>query len=263
MKEQLKVYDSIFENLNISVGDILLIATDLKKVIRSLVKKRLKFDADVFINYFKNRVGNDGAVLFPTYNFDFCEGVNFDYYKTESKMGFITNIALGRNDFIRTQHPIYSFAVSGKYCNDFFNLNNKQAFGLDSPFALLHRLNAKMLLIDVDYQNSFTFVHYVEQQEKVNYRFHKEFNALYTDNNGKVENKVYSMFVRKNNIQTNVNPIGKTLEEQGASEKFEIDKHVIRLIDLKKSFDVIKNNIQTEDACDLYLKLKEDINASN
>lgn len=256
MNEQVKFYNSLFENLDISKGDILLVATDLKKIIRNFLRNKIKFDADIFIDYLKNIVGDEGTILFPTYNFDFCNGVNFDYYQTESKMGFITNIALGRNDFVRTQHPIYSFAVFGKYSDDFFNLNNKEAFGNDSPFVLLYKLKGKMLLVDVDYQNSFTFVHYIEQQENVNYRFHKDFDALYTDKNGSTENRIYSMFVRKNNIRTNVNPIGEILEKINVSKYFKVDNVEIKLIDLFNSYDVIAEDIINNDAQNLMIETK-------
>ena len=44
----------------------------------------------------------------------FCEGKDFDYKKTQSKCGLLSNIALKRDDFLRTKNPIYSFAVTGK-----------------------------------------------------------------------------------------------------------------------------------------------------
>jgi aminoglycoside 3-N-acetyltransferase len=249
-------FHSLFDNLNIKNGDTLLIATNLKKIIRNLLKNKIKFDSNIFINYFLNRVGENGTILFPTYNFSFCEGIDFDYNNTESKMGFITNTALSRADFTRTKHPIYSFAVSGKYSNDFFNLNNKEAFGKGSPFAFLYKLKAKMLLVDVDYQNSFTFVHYAEQQENAKYRFHKNFNALYTNKNGLAENKVYSMFVRKDNIKTNVNPIGEILEQRNLSINININTVEIKLINLFNSYDVIVEDIRNNNAQNLMIETR-------
>lgn len=239
-----EIYNSIFREVDINDGDILLIASDLKNIIRLLLKNKLKFNGNEFIDYFLNRVGENGTLLFPTFNFDFCNNIDFHYYKTKSKMGYITNIALGRKDFVRTKHPIYSFAVAGKLRDSFFELNNIGAFDIDSPFALLHQLKAKMLLLDVDYQNSFTFVHYVEQCNNVNYRFHKEFTANYTDKYLKTERKTYSMFVRKEGIETNVNPIGKILEQKGVSKCYNVGKIEIKLIDLAKSFGIITKDIK-------------------
>jgi aminoglycoside 3-N-acetyltransferase len=185
------------------------------------IKNKIKFNLD--------EVGNNRTVLFPTYN--------FDYYKTKSNMGFITNIALNRNDFIRTKHPIYSFAVFGKFSQSFYNLNNTEAFSEKSPFGLLHKLKAKMLLIDIDYQNSFTFVHYVEQFNNIEYRFHKYLNK---------HKKTYSIFVRKEKIITNVNPIGKILEQNNVSKGYTI-------INLKKAFNTITKDIKENFGKNLYI----------
>ena len=169
-------------------------------------------------------------------------------------MGFITNIALSRADFIRTKHPIYSFAVSGKYSQDFFQLNNKGSFDSDSPFAMLERVNAKMLLVDVDYQNSFTFVHYVEECNSVSYRYNKNFEANYINPNGIKKSEIYSMFVRNENVQTNVNPIGEILENCDVSKYKIIDELETRLIDLNKSFKIISQDINENCAKNLYIE---------
>jgi len=57
------------------------------------------------------------------------------------------------------------------------SFTNESSFGSDSPFAYLHREKGKMLMIGVDYQSSFTFVHYVEECRQVNYRYIKTFNG--------------------------------------------------------------------------------------
>lgn len=251
---QNEIYKELFDTLDIQKGDILLIAADLKKIIRSLLKQKIPFDANEFINYFLDKIDSEGTLLFPTYNFDFCKGVDFDYNTTESNMGFITNIALQREDFIRTKHPIYSFAVSGKLSQKFYDLNNEGAFDSDSPFALLYNLNAKMLLIDVDYQNSFTFVHFVEQQNNAPYRFHKQFIANYTDKANHKEKRVYSMFVRYDYVQTNVNPIGEILQNNNVSKYKNINQIETKLVDLHKSFEIISKDINENGGKNLFLE---------
>ncbi|NWF66532.1 MAG: hypothetical protein HXX81_03585 [Campylobacterales bacterium] len=75
-------------------------------------------------------------------------------------------------------------------------------------------------------------------------KFQKDFNALFTDKNGSTENRIYSMFVRKNNIKTNVNPIGEILEKRNISRYFKVGNIEIRLIDLFSSYDVIAEDIK-------------------
>ena len=101
-----------------------------------------------------------------------------------------------------------------------------------------------MLLIDVEYNHSFTYLHFVEQQAGVNYRYNKIFEAPYIDENDKKEIKKYSMLVRdlEKGVVNNSNPLGKILQERRISKVYNIlGKSVWRVLDLNRSFDIIKN----------------------
>lgn len=87
-------------------------------------------------------VGAEGTLLFHTFFWSFCHGGTFDYDKTLGETGILSNRALKRLDFIRTQHPIYSFAVWGKDARYLAALNNVDAFAHDSPFEYMYQKNA-------------------------------------------------------------------------------------------------------------------------
>jgi aminoglycoside 3-N-acetyltransferase len=133
-------------------------------------------------------------------------------------------------------------------------MNNKSAFGSDSPFAYFHRNNAKMVMIDVDYQNSFTFVHYVEEMKQVDYRYMKEFSGAYVDEKGHESLETYSMYVRdvEKGVKTQVEPIGEELEKQGATIVFRLDDVRYRVVDLKKAYEIIRQDILHNEAEKLY-----------
>lgn len=244
----------IANNLDINKGDILLIGSDVTKLIMKCRRNNDKFDANLLIDSFKEKLGTEGTLLFPTYTFDFCKGITFDIKSKNSQMGLITNIAIDREDFVRTRHPIYSFAVTGKYAEYLANLKNKSSYGLDSPFHFLYENKAKMLVIGLDYQHSFTFVHYVEEKNNVNYRYMKNFTADYIDDKGLKTTETYSMYVRdiENNVETYVNPIGEVLENEGASVIKSINDINFTLIDLDKSNDIIEADIKNNAAKNLY-----------
>ena len=127
----------ILKKLGIKNGDILYVASDLLKLITLFKKKNTKFDLDKFINTIIKSVGNNGTILIPTYNWDFCRNIKFDYINTKSLCGALSNFCLKRKDFKRTRHPIYSLAVYGKFKNYLFNLNNTSAWGENSPFDFI------------------------------------------------------------------------------------------------------------------------------
>lgn len=228
--------------MGIQSGDVLLVSSN---IIRLLIITKNNDFPDVFINMLQNIVGGEGTLLFPTYNWGFCQGLPFDYCKTPSMTGSLSKVALQRRDFKRTKHPIYSFAVWGKYQNYLCSLDNTDSFGPGSPFDFLYKQHGKNLLVDVDYQNAFTFLHYVEESVGVTYRYIKDFTSTYIDEHSKISQKTYSMYVRNLDMETenNINPIGDVFKRLGAVKFIATNGIPFTVIDINAAFDIIKNDI--------------------
>ena len=204
-----KELTEFFKNDQIKSGDLLLLHSDVLRTAVYFLKQKIKITSKDILNVFMSMVGKDGALLIPTFYFDFCKGKSFDIRNSKSQMGSLTEEARSHPNFSRTKHPIYSFCVYGKYKDDFLSLNNKESFGNDSPFAKLLELDGKIAVLNLPDQNSMTFYHFVEQQLRVDYRFSKDFTAKYIDENGIEEVRTYSMYVRdiEKNVQTSLEKI--------------------------------------------------------
>ena len=177
----------------IARGDTVLIHSNIARTIRRFSKDRSnRPDIGVFLKSFLDAVGTSGTVLIPLFNFGFSTGEPFDIKNTPSKMGNLTETARLHPDAVRTGHPIYSFAAIGAKSDQFKNVNNKSAYGEDSPFAILRQLNGKIASLDLDDQNSMTFYHHVEEMNNVSYRYMKTFEQPYTSWGGTTELKKYS-----------------------------------------------------------------------
>jgi len=242
----------LINELEIKKGDIVLVTESGISLFKKL--KKLNSDFNELIELLKEKITDEGTLLFPTYNWDFCRGKTFDILKTRSKTSYLGEIARKRNDFIRTKHPIYSFAVTGKYKEYLLNLNNKGAFSKDSPFAFLHEKEGKMVSFDVSIQHSFTFIHYVEEIENVWYRYHKNFTAKYVDYYRKESIRTYSMFVRDldKGVVNYSEPLEKLFVEEKIMKKSIVNDIEIRQIDLKKAFEFIRDDIRYNEAKNLY-----------
>jgi aminoglycoside 3-N-acetyltransferase len=120
-------------------------------------------------------------------------------------------------DVVRTGHPIYSFAAIGAQAERFHGVNNHSGYGKDSPFSMLRDMNGQIAVIDLPDQNSMTFYHHVEEMLKVPYRYHKNFIAPYTDQQGATTTETYSIFVRdiENGVLTSVDRMGDRLWSKG------------------------------------------------
>ena len=133
-------YDKLIDSLPINRGDILDISSDLQKIFLRCRKNKEDFDPGYLLDSIKEKVGPEGTLMIRTWNWDFCRGATFDIRKSPSRAGALGNVALNRDDFKRTEHPLYSYCVWGHHVDALMELNDPSAFGEKSTFAFLHFL---------------------------------------------------------------------------------------------------------------------------
>jgi aminoglycoside 3-N-acetyltransferase len=239
-------FSKTFKKLGLKKGDMVYVASDIVGLIIFFKKKKKSFNLELFINSLLEVVGEKGTLLFPTFNWGFCNGETFDIKNTLSKCGSLTNYVLKRKDFLRTKHPIYSFAVYGKYQKFFCNLNNKKAWDIKSPFHYIYKKKAKNIFIGLDYKKAFTMDHYFEQICKVKYRYEKVFTSKYINYNRKVQSKKYSMLVRNKSLcdVTVINPkLDKILKKDNAYKKVKLYNTNFSIIDIFKTGKILKEDL--------------------
>ena len=247
-------YLSFISESGIQKGDILDVSSDLKEIILFCRRHNEIFDANKVLDSLKEAVGNEGTLLIRAWNWDFCHNLGFDINKSASQVGALGNIAMNRKDFMRTQHPIYSFMVWGKHAEKLVSLTNKSSFGSDSPFGFLTNNNGKQFMYGSDMYNSLTYVHFVEEQVGVHYRYLKDFTDKYVDKNGVCSIKTYSMNVR--DLDLNIRMFSRktahlfqqTFEDlfttEGILKKSQHENVFIGLLELKKAYRFIEDDIK-------------------
>ena len=242
-------FEKIFHNLNIKKGDNIIINSDIKKILIHYKKQKEKLNPNLILDSVLSKIGDDGTLLLPTFNWDFCNGKEFNYFKTPSKSGSLTKVALSRNDFIRTKNPIYSFAVSGKSQKFLKNLMHESCFDLNSPFGFLIKNKGKNLFIDIDYKESLTFVHVAEQQIGVNYRYLKKFESNYIDENNIKNLAECTMYVRNENFN-GVTFIDKKmdskLKEKDAIKKIVANNISFTIVDIPVVYQIMLKDIKNK-----------------
>ena len=77
-------YEDIVSNLDLNKNDIVYVCSDITGLLLDAKKNKIQFNLDNFIDSIINKVGNGGTILFPTFNWDFCKNITFDYIKTPS-----------------------------------------------------------------------------------------------------------------------------------------------------------------------------------
>lgn len=190
-------YDDFLALTDIQKGDILDVASDMLSIALFCKRKKIVFSPDKLLDALIDIVGEDGTVLVRTFNWDFCHDIPFDYKRTSSKVGSLGNVALGRSDFKRTQHPLYSWAVWGKDQEYLCGLKNTKSFGEGTPWQYFEEKNAKFIRLGNATVPGFTFLHHIEQELQIDYRFEKTFRGKYLDAYERESIRDYSMYVRK------------------------------------------------------------------
>lgn len=238
---------NLAKELHINRGDNIFVTSDVKELLYDLMSHDDDTDLNILIDGIIDIIGEEGTLVFPTFNWDFCKGVPFDINKTACKTGSLGKIALKRDDFKRTKHAIYSFAVWGKGQEELCKIDNKSSFGADSPFTYLTEHHFKNLFIDKDMGHSFVYVHYVEEQTgNLHYRYLKDFTADYTGYDGKTVKKTYSMNVRDLDLDvTNrIDDFTDEFIESGAMEIFNVNGIEYKMVDLYKAFPIIAEDVK-------------------
>jgi aminoglycoside 3-N-acetyltransferase len=195
---------------------VLLHSDSLRRTLLERREGRPHTAADL-LQSFLDAVGPQGTLLLPLFNFGFAQGQPFDIRSTPSHMGAITEAARLHPQAVRTGHPIYSFAAIGAQARRFAGVDNFSGYGADSPFAILRELDGKIAALDISDQNCMTFHHHVEEMCAVPYRYHKVFEAGYTDASGHASQRRYGLFVRdlKARVETWVEPMEQHLWQAG------------------------------------------------
>lgn len=160
-------------------------------------------------------LGEDGTLVAPAFNFDFCKGETFNRQQTRSKnMGIISETIRTWKGSQRSPHPMQSVAAIGKFAVDICQRDTPSAFGIGGSFDRMLELDAKLLLFGVSF-DAASFAHYAGERLQVPYRHWKTFRAGYQDKNI-LQEREYKMFVR----DLNLNPqFDETLLESRMKEQ--------------------------------------------
>ncbi len=219
-KEEFAALSSVLAELGIGKGDVLYVASDITRLMYHMSRIYGIETGKEYDEYLHGLVDTlqqaSGTLLFPVFTWAFCRGRPFSVRESKGEVGALNNWVLkNRKDFVRTQHPMYSFMVWGKDANLLVRMENRDAWGEDSPFAYFRERNAKTLMIDVPPGKCFTFMHYVERYLNVPWRYRKDFVGSYIDYDGHTSRRKYSMYVRDLAIQSEQVQDTKTLEGCG------------------------------------------------
>lgn len=177
--------------------DYIMIHSDITEL---LYLEDFRIVREKFFDLFKKLIKNNKTLIIPTFNWDFCKGVEYNYLTTQTKVGTLSKWCLENELFERTNDPVYSCCVSGINKTKFLNIEYKSAFEKDSIFDKINNLNS--IVVDINCER-LTISHYYERKYKVPYRYDKNFTGYVLFKNNMKKKINYSFYVRSQEL----NPI--------------------------------------------------------
>ncbi len=173
-----KKINTLFLKLKIKKGSKIILHSNTAGILQFNNKEK---KLDLLFNMLIKKIGTNGTLIIPTYNYDFTKGKTFDKKKSPSQVGFFSNYLLKKFSFNRSNDPIFSHLIFGKLSSKLIKIECKEVFGKQSIFNLLEKLNFKIICFCCS-PATITFNHFIENKMRVKYRFKKKFI-------GKIKNK--------------------------------------------------------------------------
>jgi aminoglycoside 3-N-acetyltransferase len=237
-------YLDLPEFLQLKEDDTVFLASDIKQLIRDANAAGEKFDPNLLIEAFQKKLTN-GTLIVPAYTDGLVtkDGV-FEYEKSRPSTGAISVRVQQRIDFVRTKDPLHSVFVWGKYQKEISQLEDISTFGQNSIFAFAHKVNAKMVIINLHFQESLTFVHYVEEQLKVWYRRPYKLTVKYISN-GETSFKKSVFYTRRAGVVNSLYDLQEKLIQKKISQVFKFGNSSIQVVELSPAYDAIATYIKS------------------
>ncbi|EJG9898451.1 aminoglycoside N(3)-acetyltransferase, partial [Campylobacter lari] len=165
-----------FKKLGITKGDILCVHTELFNFGTPLLPRN-EF-LQTILDCFFEVIGEEGTLIMPTFTYSFCKNEVYDKVKSCTKMGALNEYFRKQIGVKRTNDPIFSFAIKGAK-EGLFDTQNLSCFGKNSGYDILTKNNGKIIYFGLDWAH--TFIHYIEEKFKVDYRYFKIFKGIIKD----------------------------------------------------------------------------------
>lgn len=239
-------YMDMIRQLDIKPGSLAVVTADVTRLALAGRRLEIGFDINDFTDTLKQCLGKGGTLVIPSFNFNLKTNDHFHPARSLPITGALAVAAMKRDEFVRTKHPLHSFLAWGEHAGALAAMNNRSSFAADSPFAFFRQHHACMLLIDTSVTAAFTYVHHVEELEKVKYRKFRKIWLKVDD--GMTGGREVWLYAKKRGWTMDLSGLEKLLIEKGAAKVHKINQVIFTLVDLDAAHGIIMDDIRNNNA---------------
>lgn len=232
-------------HLHLTADATVFISADMKRLALKAKAENQTLNITKFIENCQ-QVLSKGTLIIPAYTDYLKNGDTFNPQKGKPSTGAISNKVFKRSDFKRTKDPLHSVFVWGKGSSDILALEDTSTFGKNSIFSYLHANNAVFLFFDVHIENSFTYIHYVEEYLNVPYRSYHNW-TINIEENGVVTPKNIQFHMKKWGVLADVDALNEVFFKRGAMERYDYSGIYIDSITADRATPIITEKINNKE----------------
>lgn len=122
-----------------------------------------------------DHIGEEGTLVVPTFTYSFPRREIFDPVHSASRMGAFAEWIRRHPKAKRSLDPCYSVAALGGRAEELTKNAPENSFGPGSFFDRFTKTDGR--IFNLNFDAGSTFVHYVERELRVSYRFDKTFEG--------------------------------------------------------------------------------------
>ena len=234
--------------VGIQKGDCVLVHSNLGFFGKLESAKSSTEYCNAFFESIMEIIGANGTLIVPTFTYSLCWNQIFDVENTKtSDCGMFAEFVRNIPETIRSKDGIHSVAAIGTDAKFLTEKAPEHSFGKNSFWERFLNKNGKICRFNLNADFN-TFIHYVEKELDVSYRFDKKFTGTMIVNNKKIQKTNYH-FVRDLDDANTIPDLSKlenTMEKMNMVKKINLGKGQIICMYAKDVFQTIKNEIQKE-----------------
>ncbi len=189
----------------------------------------------IIVNVLQDIISTEGMLIMPTFTYSFCKNEIYDVYNSPSTVGILTEYFRNLSDVLRTEHPIFSFALWGDRKKLYSDIG-LDAFGMDSVYGKMILDKGKLLMIGAD--KGYTFYYLAEEYVNVKHRYFKNFQGSIRNKAGYTYSEIVPYFVRdlSKRSELDENLLSDYLLENECQKKIDFGKGTLSVTDCNKAF---------------------------
>ncbi len=202
-------------------------------------------------NMLKSVFDESYTILMPTYTFSFSKSREWSCLYSKSETGVLSEYMRKAAHNKRSINPFHSVCIEGPKTEFLLEDVPDSSFGEKSVYEKLYNLGSYNLSLGSEFIGGATFCHYSEELLKVPYRFYKYFPGNILDQNNKLVDFDFRMYVRiiENDFyyENNWNVFWQDALKKGLVNYFKFNKTApIFLMNIKDSHDFLVEKIQKD-----------------